>query len=206
MTNTDIIFDKIKNIDLRLEGMNYNLLFPIRCYIPEQDRITRWNNLENATDLTILNTIVVKCSTNNPEYSLVETIINIDKMEHIVYYDMVTCCEELIPNLVEAQFEPNGEWVLSRGSILNITGEKNTFFRMYENEISKLNPGCLKSLQRGLQSGPITKVYSGGGGGDPKSPIYLPLHTGFSLRMPTTDIDNWTIKDNKGFVVSESVG
>ena len=89
MTDRECLFDKIQKLDLKIDGINYNTLIPLECYVPNQERIKRWNNLECGTDLTIKNTVIAKCSTDNPEYSLVETVINIEKMEHILYYDPI---------------------------------------------------------------------------------------------------------------------
>lgn len=45
-----------------------------------------------------------------------------------------------------------------------------------------------------LQNGPITKLYTGGGG------KFVPSHEGYSLRMPAEEISQWQTVDEKGEV------
>ena len=44
--------------------------------------------------------------------------------EHCVFEDPIMLSQLAIPMLVEAQFEPGGEWVLAMGTVESIEGEK----------------------------------------------------------------------------------
>jgi hypothetical protein len=105
------------------------------------------------------------------------------------------CTELAIPSLVEAQFEANGKWVLSRGSMQNIDMEKASLFSRFEKTINMDPPECLSTLRKMLQSGPVTRLYTGGGDGR-----YIQSHEGFSLRMPKEDLPNWQMLNDKGKV------
>ena len=50
-------------------------------------------------------------------------------------------------------------------------------------------PDCLKTLRGMLQDGPITDLYSGGGGGENEAKYGGPKpHEGFALRMPAEEV------------------
>jgi hypothetical protein len=57
-------------------------------------------------------------------------------------------------------------------------------------------PGCLATLRRLLQAGPVTAVYSGGGNGK-----FVASHEGFALRMPPSDVARWQMTNDKGELV-----
>ena len=82
---------------------------------------------------------------------------------------------------------------MSRGSCEAIHRERQSLFKSFEESVSEKNPSCLAVLRRRLQSGPITTLYSGGGG-----KFGAALHTGFSLRMPAEDVADWQMKNTKG--------
>jgi hypothetical protein len=65
----------------------------------------------------------------------------------------------------------------------------------YEKTIKEENPGCLSTLRRMLQAGPITCLYTGGGN------KYVKPHEGFGLRMPEADVEEWTMINDKGELV-----
>ena len=66
-------------------------------------------------------------------------------------------------------------------------------------EVSVTDPyGCIKALRGALQNGPITHLFSGGGGGDPNTPFYTQPHQGFSMRMPADEIEQWTTVVDSG--------
>ena len=62
-----------------------------------------------------MNTVAVTCTTE--EGVTVETVINTDTMEHCVVEDNITCCENLLPSFVEAQFSEDGRWTPSAGGL-----------------------------------------------------------------------------------------
>ena len=103
--------------------------------------------------------------------------------------------DESISSLIEAQFTEGGEWVLSRGTVETITGEKFSLFKKYQDQVTEDPPGCLSTLRRMLQAGPVTKLYSGGGG-----KFGVPVHGGFSLACKVNGGDSpWgTVKSTVG--------
>ena len=56
-------------------------------------------------------------------------------------------------------------------------------------QVSMDEPDCLKSLRGMLQDGPITDLYSGGGGGETEAKYGgAKPHEGFALRMPAEEV------------------
>ena len=101
-------------MELAVDGMEVDgALVPISCYRPAAGRIARWSTLYEG--LTVMNTVAVTCTTE--EGVTVETVINTDTMEHCVVEDNITCCENLLPSFVEAQFSEGGRWTLSAGGL-----------------------------------------------------------------------------------------
>ena len=121
--------------------------------------------------------MAVTCT--NADGETVETIVNSETFQHYTFENPIMMCDESISTFVEAQFEEGGEWVLSRGTVETIGGEKISLFKKYADSVKEDPPGCLSTLRRMLQAGPVTKLYSGGGG-----KFGVPVHGGFSLRMP----------------------
>jgi hypothetical protein len=158
------------------------------CYRLQPERAAIFSKLVDK--LTPDNAVAVTCTSSS---GVVETLVNVQTMEHCKFEDPILCTELAIPSLVEAQFEPNGKWVLSRGSMQNIEMEKASLFSRYEKAISMDPPECLSTLRKMLQSGPVTRLYTGGG-----DRRFIKSHEGFSLRMPSDELPNWQMLNDKG--------
>jgi hypothetical protein len=113
----------------------------------------------------------------------VETLVDTASGEHLKLEDPIMYTEIAIPSLVEAQFTVGGAWVLSRGTVEGVEAEKSILFGKYAEAITQLPPGCLATLRRLIQAGPITTVFSGGG-----KPPHVASHEGFALRMPAEEV------------------
>ena len=140
--------------------------------------------------LTADNAVAVTCV--DAYDTLLETVVNADTMAHVVFEDPIMMSEASIGSLVEARFSADGPWVLSRGALENVDQEKGALFSGYEGTVSKEQPDCLSALRRMLQAGPVTKLYTGGGGKFVKS------HEGFALRMPPAEVAAWQMTNDKG--------
>jgi ubiquitin-protein ligase len=181
---------KVKAMDLQLD---YEPLSVQGCYKLSADRASRICALPDAAALTAENGVVATCTTSAGE--TIETLlleVN-GELEHVVFCDPILCNEIPLPMLVEAQFEAGGSWTLSRAGLEGINAEKASLFKPYADRISMLSPDCLATLRRMLQSGPINRIYSGGG-----SPPYTPSHEGFALRMPAAEVEQWQMLNDKG--------
>ena len=124
----------------------------MRCHPLAADGVARLQPV--CPDLTEQNAVAVICNTSGGE--CVETVVNSESMTHCLYEDPVMCEEHSISQLVEAQFEPDGEWAVSRADVELLNQEKRTQFKRYSDMISKEEPECLKTLRTLLQSRPIT--------------------------------------------------
>jgi hypothetical protein len=183
------LLEKLKGLNLELEGQPLTV---VDCYRPTPDRALRYAAC--AEGLTPENALCVSCKTADGD--VVETIVNSDTMEHLTFTDPIFYEECFIPSFVEAQFVEGGSWTLARGGVPVIEEQKKILFNMYSKDISEENPTCLSTLRRMLQSGPITRVYTGGG-----RPPHIPSHEGFVLRMPADEIKDWTMVNDKGDLV-----
>ena len=67
--------------------------------------------------------------------------------------------------------------------------------QVYEQYIVQDPPDCLSTLRRMLQAGPVTRLYTGGGG------KYVGSHEGYSLRMPPAEVPDWQMVNDKGDLV-----
>jgi len=164
-------------------------LTPVSCHLLEADRVARFQAL--YPDLSEQNAVAVIC--NNSAGECVETVVNGETMTHCLFEDPIMCEEHSICSLVEAQFEPDGRWTVSRADVEQLNQEKRTQFKRYSDMISRDQPDCLKTLRSLLQSRPITCLYSGGG-----NPPHIPSHQGFGLRMPEDEVEQWQTVDDKG--------
>jgi len=179
----------------------------INMYVPEPDRIERWATLKlldvvadapYVGELTPENTVVVQCETAEGE--MVETVV-VNYSIHVAYSNVIMASQVALPALVEAQFEADGVWTCSTGGEATIADEKRFYFETYKDLVSMDEPDCLKSLRGMLQDGPITDLYSGGGGGEIEAKFDGPKpHEGFALRMPAEEIKDWIFEDEKGFM------
>jgi len=180
----------------------------VDMYVPEADRIERWATLELLDvvaneqyegELTPENTVVVQCETE--EGKLVETVVDIDQLKHVAYSDAIMASLIALPALVEAQFEADGIWTCSTGGEETIADEKRIYFTRYADLVGMDQPDCLKTLRGMLQDGPITDLYSGGGGGENEAKYGGPKpHEGFALRMPAEEVKDWIFEDEKGYM------
>jgi len=180
---------KIAAATLDLDG---DVLEPLSCYKLSADRCSRYSTLTDG--LTVENGVCVTCKNGAGE--IVEAVVKVDGdsvemcyMEDPIMFSMIA-----LPALVEAQFEPDGEWVLSQADVEGCNGEKGVLFGSYSKMVSNEQPDCIAALRRMLQAGPVNKMYTAGG--NPKSGI--PSHCGFSLRMPPAEVENWTMTNDKG--------
>jgi hypothetical protein len=73
-----------------------------------------------------------------------------------------------------------------------VEAEKASLFKVYEQYIVQDPPDCLSTLRRMLQAGPVTRLYTGGGG------KYVGSHEGYSLRMPPAEVPDWQMVNDKG--------
>lgn len=181
---------KILAMDLELDEEK---ITPKSCYKPSPERVALLATV--AEGLTADNAVAVTCTSVDGE--TVETIVNSDTMHHYTFENPIMMCDESISTFVEAQFEEGGEWELSRGTVETIGGEKISLFKKYEDTVKEDPPGCLSTLRRMLQAGPVTKLYSGGGG-----KFGVPVHGGFSLRMPAADVEKWQMLNDKGEMIA----
>jgi hypothetical protein len=162
------------------------------CYKMSAERVAILASV--AEGLTEENAVAVTCTLDG---ETIETIVNGESLKHYTIENPIMMSEESISSFVEAQFEEDGPWILSRGTVETITGEKFSLFKKYQDSISEDPPGCLSTLRRMLQAGPITKLYSGGGG-----KFGVPVHGGFSLRMPLEDVEKWQMVNDKGEMIA----
>jgi len=175
---------KIMGLTLELEDEPLTIS---DCYKLQPERLALLGEL--AGGLTLENAVAV---TATYEGEVMETLLNSETMEQVIFEDPIMFSEASIAQLCEAQFEEDGQWVLSRGALLSVEGEKARLFQLYEETVTKDQPDCLSTLRRMLQAGPITRLYTGGGN------KFIPSHCGFSLRMPTQDLEKWQMINDKG--------
>jgi len=164
------------------------------CYYLSEDRAELLSAVVDG-GLTSTNGVAVTCTDEDGE--VLETIVKVSEggLEHCLFEDPIMATEASIASFVEAQFVEGGPWVLSRATLSGIEAERGTLFKLYEDSISNEQPDCLSTLRRMLQSGPITKLYTGGGG------KYVSSHEGFSLRMPPAEVQEWQMVNDKGDTV-----
>lgn len=174
---------KIMAMNLEIEGDKFT---QTDCYKLQPERAALLS--EVADGLTAENGVAVTGTLNG---EVMETIVNSDTMEHMLFTDPIMYTEMSIATLVEAQFEEKGEWILSRGNLEAVESEKSRLFEMYEKAVTQDPPDCLSTLRRMLQAGPITTLYTGGGN------KFVPSHEGFSLRMPKADLTQWQMINDK---------
>jgi hypothetical protein len=140
-------------------------------------------------------TTIVSVVCENSSGETVETLVDYSTGEHLKLEDPIMYTEIAIPSLVEAQFCVGGPWVLSRGTREGVEAEKNVLFAKYAEAITQLPPGCLATLRRLIQAGPITTVFSGGG-----KPPHVNSHEGFALRMPVGEVGFTNVVEETGVV------
>jgi hypothetical protein len=126
-----------------------------RCQVARYQQVEPSINAETA--------VAVVCAT--PDGDIVETVVCSATGTHYKFTDPIMYTEVTIPSLVEAQFEEGGPWVVSRGTLEGVELEKRALFAKYSETLAEDPPGCLATLRRMIQAGPINTVYSGGGNG-----------------------------------------
>eukprot|EP00658_Telonema_sp_P-2_P022021 TRINITY_DN18792_c0_g1_i4.p1 TRINITY_DN18792_c0_g1~~TRINITY_DN18792_c0_g1_i4.p1 ORF type:complete len:279 (+),score=63.88 TRINITY_DN18792_c0_g1_i4:94-930(+) len=178
--------EAILQLDLVLDD---DKLTPISAHQMDPERVARLTDV--CPELTPENAVSVVCTTTSGE--TIETVVNSESMEHMIYEDPIMCTELSIAMLVEAQFEPDGVWTVSRSCEEQLNAEKATQFKRYSEMISKDEPDCLRTLQALLRAQPITRLYTGGG-----MPPHVQSHEGFGLRMPPDQIKEWQALNEKG--------
>ena len=109
---------------MELELDDFGKVTPTTCYKVPAERVGVLVSV--APSLTPANAVAVTCTTSDGE--VVETIVNAESMEQCLFTDPIMYTEGPIANLVEAQFEPEGPWVLSRATVEGVEGEKATLF------------------------------------------------------------------------------
>jgi len=178
---------------MRLElELDDDPLTPVSAYRVPPERVARYAAV--APTLTPANAVAVTCTLQGGD--TVETIVNIDTMEHCVFEDPIMFTAVSLASLVEAQFEEDGPWVLSRGTREGVESERKVnFIQRYEKDVtSKLGSFCMATLRKMLQKGPVTRLFTGGGG------KHMASHEGFALRMPPEEVEHWQTLDDKGVV------
>jgi hypothetical protein len=66
--------------------------------------------------------------------------------------------ELTLPSLAEAQFEAGGAWTVATGTTEVLDMEKKTNFKNYDDMIGEESPGCLSTLRKMLQMGPVNRL------------------------------------------------
>jgi len=186
-----------EEMQAKLLGMTIALddapLVPEECYKVPPSRVALLQTAPEGSELTNGNAVAVTCKAGDG--AVVEMVVNSDTMQPCIYENQVMCTELSLTQLVEAQFEPQGPWTLSRGDLDQIEAEKAFLFARYQKYISMLQPDCLSTLRRMLQAGPINRLYSGGG-----QPPHVASHEGFALRMPRDEVQQWQMTNDKSQV------
>ena len=158
-------------------------LTPVSCYKLQPERVALYAETL-APGLTPANAVAVTCTDENGD--TMETVVNAETKEHVVFEDPIMMSELALPSLVEAQFEEGGAWTVGSGNAEALDMEKKNNFATYAENVSKPSPDCLSTLRQYLQKGPVTRLYSGGVDAAGQ------LHCGFTLRMPPGEVDDWS--------------
>jgi len=96
--------------------------------------------------------------TGTVDGEVVETILN-NQLEHCTIMDPIMMVESALPALAEAQFD-GGAWTAASAGADTLNTEKSLLFPIFETLITKCPPDCLKGLNRMLQLGPVTTVFT----------------------------------------------
>lgn len=172
---------------LELDGA---LLTVVGCYKLQPERVALYAE-SLAPGLTVANAVAVICTDESG--ATVETVVNAETKEHVIFEDPIMMSELALPTLAEAQFVEGGAWTVAGGGVDMLDMEKKVNFATYDKTVSAPAPECLSTLRSYLQSGPVTRLYSGGGDGK-----FVPIHAGFTLRMPKGEVGDWSGVNDKG--------
>jgi hypothetical protein len=149
--------DEILAMSLDLDGVP---LKPVKCYVLPDERLRVYSTvgaIDNLNVENVGNVVAVVCLTT--EGQLMETLVDRSTGEHLKLEDPIMYTEVSIPSLVEAQFVPDGPWVLSRGQLSGIQAEKECLFAKYAETIEQDPPSCLATLRRLIQSGICSSAF-----------------------------------------------